>query len=268
MFPLYTTRYGCNATATESKSFQFPNDVVFVKGCVKAKEDYARDFVQDLKDRLGGDLSSLAFVSIQNELNINLGVNPFAQGFSHIVEAADGVLYNMSRANERQTMFENCTRYWASSVRAAIKAVSPQTLVGVGMFTYSAVGRAFASSKALPPCTPSAEDCRVPPRPSVLERCVDILDVHVYQAPGWGSLKADLDSSDWESLALNSAAIVMGEFGAWRKIHPCFRMKPQLQRPWFTNKFSLANFRSRGGCFGLPIHGNSLAFGTLRVPQR
>ena len=217
MFPIFTARYGCNATATESKSFQFPNNIVFIKGCVKAKEDYVRDFVQDLKHRLGGDLSSLAFVSIQNELNINLGVNPFAHGFSHIVEAADGALYNMSRADERLAMFENCTRYWASGVRAAIKAVSPQTLVGVGMFTYSAVGRAFSSSKALPPCTPSDGDCRVPPRPSVLERYVDILDVHVYQVPGWGGLKADLDSSDWESLALNAAAIVMGEFGAWRK---------------------------------------------------
>ena len=90
---------------------------------------------------------NLARFSIENELNINLGVNPFAHGFSHTVEAADGALYNMSRADERLAMFENCT-YWASAVRAAIKAVSPQTLVGVGMFTYSAVGRAFASSKA------------------------------------------------------------------------------------------------------------------------
>ena len=249
MFPLYTTRYGCNATATESKSFQFPNDVVFVKGCVKAKEDYARDFVQDLKNRLGGDLSSLAFVSIQNELNINLGVNPFAQGFSYSVEAADGVLYNMSRANERQTMFENCTRYWASSVRAAIKAVSPQTLVGVGMFTYSAVGRAFASSKALPPCTPSAEDCRVPPRPSVLERCVDILDLHVYQAPGLGSLKADLDSSDWESLALNSAAIVMGEFGAWRKNPSVFSNETTAAKAMVHQQVQSCKFSFQGWLF-------------------
>jgi hypothetical protein len=66
------------------------------------------------------------------------------------------------------------------------------------------------------------DDPRVPPRPAVLGGVLPMLDVHVYQVPmpastrEW-SLATDLASSDWAALADQPAAILMGEFGAWRE---------------------------------------------------
>lgn len=37
-----------------------------------------------------------------------------------------------------------------------------------------------------------------------------------YQTPGWTTLKADLDSSEWPSIDVSAMPLIMGEFGAFR----------------------------------------------------
>lgn len=68
--------------------------------------------------------------------------------------------------------------YWADTVTAAAKAVASQMLVGVGVFTFAAVGRPNGPD-GLPR---GAGDPRVPLRPAQLSRssqALDLLDVHV-----------------------------------------------------------------------------------------
>jgi hypothetical protein len=217
LFPSYTSQYGCNATSLEQKLFPYPNAALFISGCVRAKRQYVIDFLHELQQRLGS-LSALGMVFIENELSISVGSQPFI-GNETFVKSANGQEYNMKNTSQRLQLYEESARFWSSQVRNGIKSVDENVLVGVGMFTYAAVGKTFASSKNLTTCK-FKEDCRVPPRPSAIENVVDVLDVHVYQTPSWTGIADDLVSSDWQSLE-KKTPIVMAEFGA-------FRVNPQV----------------------------------------
>ena len=245
LFPSYTSRYGCNATALEQKLFPYPNAALFIPGCVRAKRQYAIDFLHELKQRLGS-LSALGMVFIENELSISVGSQPFI-GNEALVKSANGQEYNMKNASQRLQLYEESARFWSSQVRNGIKSVDENVLVGVGMFTYAAVGKTFASSKNLTKCK-FKEDCRVPPRPSAIENVIDVLDVHVYQTPSWTGIAVDLASSDWQSLK-KTTPIVMAEFGAFRKNPMVFANQTEAATAMVQQQIDSCKFGFSGWLF-------------------
>ena len=245
LFPSYTSRYGCNATALEQELFPYPNAALFIPGCVRAKRQYAIDFLHELKQRLGS-LSALGMVFIENELSISVGSQPFI-GNEALVKSANGQEYNMKNASQRLQLYEESARFWSSQVRNGIKSVDENVLVGVGMFTYAAVGKTFASSKNLTKCK-FKEDCRVPPRPSAIENVIDVLDVHVYQTPSWTGIAVDLASSDWQSLK-KTTPIVMAEFGAFRKNPMVFANQTEAATAMVQQQIDSCKFGFSGWLF-------------------
>ena len=82
------------------------------------------------------------------------------------------------------------------------------------MFTFGAVQK--PGPRGLPLGT---ADTRFPFCPASLassRSSLDLLDVHVYEVPGWTTMAADLASSEWSKVSFEDKPIVMGEFGAWR----------------------------------------------------
>ena len=104
--------------------------------------------------------------------------------------------------------------HWARTVAAVTKPLG--VLLGVGMYTFGAVGKKGPAGLPLG----AAGDKRFPFRPYLLASnasSLDMLDVHVYNVPGWGGIAADLATSEWPRLSFRDKPIVMGEFGAWRE---------------------------------------------------
>ena len=104
--------------------------------------------------------------------------------------------------------------HWARTAAAVTKPLG--VLIGVGMYTFGAVGKKGPAGLPLG----TAGDKRFPFRPYLLASnasSLDMLDVHVYNVPGWGGITADLATSEWPRLSFRDKPIVMGEFGAWRE---------------------------------------------------
>eukprot|EP00038_Savillea_parva_P013694 m.212110 g.212110 ORF g.212110 m.212110 type:complete len:480 (+) comp25935_c0_seq1:101-1540(+) len=201
---------------TPSAVYPYPNNLILDPDCVLQKGAYAREFLAQLKARLpSGWISGIGWLSIENEACVSTDISPFAPTNASDSFAACGSTFSMSNSTQRQQAFDCSAVYWADTVAQYAKEASADTLVGVGMFTYAAVGRPHGP-QGLPR---GSADARVPLRPAVLSKeCkhLDVLDVHVYQTPGWTTLKADLDSSEWPSIDVSAMPLIMGEFGAFR----------------------------------------------------
>ena len=109
--------------------------------------------VSSLKRKLGGDLSAIAFLSIENEAALSTNRAPFTLQ-SGAVAAASGKSYDMGVDAQRAALaFEGGT-FWASSVCAAAKkAAAGKLLCTSGMFSMQAVHKDYRDYvKAMPPC--------------------------------------------------------------------------------------------------------------------
>ena len=206
----------CNATL-----FGYPNRLYLDQTCINAKAEYARLFLLGLTAKdgdgaNGGLLGGLAWLSLENEAYFSTAAAPFSRA-SGVVHTADGHAYDMAEPAQRQQAADSNMLLWTRTVSDAVRPFG--VMVGVGMFTFSAVGKP-AGPRGLPLGT---ADTRFPFRPlwlaSGAASGLDLLDVHVYQVPDWPGMAADLATSEWPRLSFEDTPIVMGEFGAWRQ-HP------------------------------------------------
>ena len=217
--------FGSLCRADPKRLAGYPNHFYLDANCTGAKATYVRLFLEGLRARNPQLLSSIAWLSLENEAAYSAAAAPFtasfvAPGGGRRVTTGDGHTYDMGSPTERQQAADSNAVAWAN---AAVAAARPfKVLVGVGIFTFRAVGH-VDGPRGLPTGTP---DPRFPFRPLWLSdpvaSALDLLDVHVYQDPGWGgSMRVDLASSEWPQVVARKhlwhKPAVMGEFGAWRR---------------------------------------------------
>ena len=189
-------------------------------GHVRAKEAYLRNFVTDLRNRLGADrLSVVLAYQIDNEAFVNADKAPFNRK-SGTVKTQDGQTYDMAVPAQRQQAQDSNLVEYANRMVDAIRAVDPKGLVTMGMFTYRAVGKAGPNALAVacdPTCAPGI-DYRYPARPWSLSHYskLSFLDIHTYPIDRPGDpydLDRDLQSSEWNKVV---GTTITGEFGAFK----------------------------------------------------
>jgi len=215
---------------------------------------YVAAVIASLERKLGGDLSAIAFLSIENEAAVSSGQPPFTLQ-SGAVTAANGKSYDMGVDAQRAALASEGGTFWASSVCAAAKeAAAGELLCTSGMFSMQAVQKDYKNyTKAMPHCK-APMDCRVPIIPEQLQKAtsVDLVDFHVYQVPvptgqTW-SLQADLASSNWASLAGNdnSLPVIQGEFGAWKANPDLFASAELAAKAMVAQQVASCKSRFRG----------------------
>jgi len=208
--------FQCAASGSESPS-AYPNSFLMQQECLDAKARYITLLLQGLQKSLG--CLNNVILSLVNELALTTDVAPFSET-TGVYRDFNNTEYQMQNLDQRQALADSSFTNWANSAAKAAKAVDDNVLVLVGMFTFGAVSKNFSTAHGMMPPKVGA-DARVPPRPDVFVQGsphVDILDVHVYQVPNWGSFETDIETSDWKSLETNTRMpILMGEFGAWHE---------------------------------------------------
>jgi hypothetical protein len=190
------------------------NAVYMHRGAVNAKRAYARNFVKEMRERLGTRLlTTFLAIQLDNEATIDASQAPFNQ-WSGSVVGPDGLTYDMADRASRQQAADASMVVYANQAIDAIHEVDPDMMVTMGLFTYRAVGKTPDGFSRY--CSGNCPgDYRYPGRPSSLSHWsrLSFLDIHVYPWNNGWTLDADLASSEWAHVR---GPVVMGEFGAYR----------------------------------------------------
>lgn len=190
------------------------NDEYLSKAAIAAKRAAIFDFLHYVKESDPALLTTVLGWELSSEAHARGDQGPFAYP-ERKVTTANGNEYDMSTPQGRQACWDEGIVFWANELTNAVRAVDPQALVGVGMWTADAQRRAPASGLPI-----DAQDSRFPPRPSVLARAdcaIDFLDFHLYDADGLGSLYAA--GHEWLEVARGGKPVLVGETGVPRRRH-------------------------------------------------
>jgi hypothetical protein len=185
-------------------------------GAIKAKRQYAQDFVTELRDRLGTPMMTTLFaVSLDNEATWHADQAPFSR-YEGSVTGPDGKTYDMANPVDRQQVADASIVLYASHGRTGARAADPDLLVTIGTFTHAAVAKTGPDGFAhycSTQCDPGY-DYRYPARALILSQFagLDFLDVHSYPG-GSRTLAGDLASIEWSGVR---GIVVMGEFGTYK----------------------------------------------------
>lgn len=221
IFPQNEYYYGLVGSVDSAQlNIESVNLMYMHEGHVKAKETYVREFVTAIRDRLGsGLMSTLLGLQFDNEATWRTDLRPFSR-HTGTVRPANGIVYDMSKPADRQQAADASIVEYANRMTAAARAVDPQLLTTIGMFTHRAVDRDGPDGMQ----HSCSADCghpdlwRYPVRPAVLTAYsrLDFLDLHVYPRLPYSktySLLDDLASSEWDDV---QGIVLMGETGAYR----------------------------------------------------
>lgn len=185
---------------------------------MQAKARFMADFVAAIAERDPKLLPVALSYELENETHLNAGAAPFDQTEGTFELA--GRSYDLSSEQELQRLADDGVRMAANFAVEAVKAVDPDALVGVDVFTFAAVGRGGPGRLR----TDETRDRRFPARPlALVDSRLDYLDIHLYSHDEPG-LARDLVSIEWEQFgpACRAAGkpVIMGEFGAFKSPFP------------------------------------------------
>ena len=178
-------------------------------GHVLAKEEYVKDFVTAIKNRIGAsNLSNIFAYGLENELFFADNSFPFNQS-SGMIPTLNGLSYNMAVTADRQQAADASAVEYAIRSTNALKSIDSSAMAAIGVFTYRAIGLPSGPDGIWPGTT---SDWRRPGRPASLTTFsnIDFIDIHNYPEGAY-SLSADLASSEY---SLVIGPVLMGEFGA------------------------------------------------------
>lgn len=199
------------APGETTSAFTGYNSQIFTSGLIKSKCQAAQDFISYVKSADSGLLSTVLAWELFNEANVYCTLAPFSAS-SGIIVPANGRKYDMAVKNDRQACWDDGVTYWANKLTESIKAVDPNTLVSVGMWTSDVVPGRQPINGLLDKGT----DARFPPRPSVLanKNCkLDFLDIHMY--PWNGKSDVNKAAHEWDALCKLGKPVLVGEYGAF-----------------------------------------------------
>ena len=87
-------------------------------------------------------MSTIAWISLENELCVDSGAEPFTLTSGGIVPA-NGMQYNMSVAKERQALYDDGLAFLINTVAAETHKIHSKTMVAFGAFSMHAVNRNY-----------------------------------------------------------------------------------------------------------------------------
>ncbi len=194
------------------------NNLYFRPGAAETRAALLAEVVKAIKKHDPKLLPVVLAYEPQNELCFFTDEEPLS-----LKEGAfryQGKTYDLSSDREVQRLMDEVSVHWCNASVAAVKAVDPQALVSINVFTYNAVGRNGPHGLR----TDATGDKRVPARPLALANSrIDYLDIHLYPH-GSGSVRQDLESIEFAAVrkACEQAGkpLLLGEFGAFKHNYP------------------------------------------------
>ncbi len=198
-----------------------PNSIYFTKEGIAAKARYVADFLNDIKSKDPGLLTTLLGIECQGELCVYDNQWPFTVRKGSL-EMPNGKSYGMANLNQRWALMNEGLRYYLQAVVRAAKRVDPEMLVGESIFTREAVGN-FRKYRDIRPQR-NRDDRYLPDLVSLGEDAVDFLDLHYYHMSPKENLTNNFHLHMHSSLLdtpamaqiLKSKPLIMGEFGEYR----------------------------------------------------
>lgn len=183
-------------------------------GFIEAKKEYLRNFVTEMKKRLGAGTTGILAYSMSNEAFWETTKAPLNRTTGTFT-GPDGVSYDMTKPDRRQQAADASMVLAANAAVAGVREADPDALTTIGFFTPHAVGVAgydgFSS-----PCVDHPA-CRYPGRPAAVAYWsnIDFIDLHTY--PGTLPLAQDLATAEVSEI---HKPYVLGEFGALKETFP------------------------------------------------
>ena len=183
---------------------------------IEANRRYYRDLIQALIAR-GAPLSNIVGYAIRGEAYMDPTIPPFttASGF---LTAANGQTYDLGNAQDVARMVDDAFVYFVDQIRAAILAVDPSALVGIGFFA---------------PQTPHpwrVGDTRLTATRGLVTRSTaDFVDFHPY--PGEELTLAQF----MENYGVDrrpARVLMMSEFGAYKRTYGSAARAAQANADW------------------------------------
>jgi hypothetical protein len=213
------------------------NAFYLTPGGVAAHAELSRRVVQAVADRNSNALTWVLAWELDNEIQLVTNLLPFSQT-SGTVTTGDGKTYDLSDSAQRLACMDSNFNHWVNESAAAIRAVDPQALVSVSVFTNMAVQR---SGPGPTPCTLPC-DVRAPPRPVALRQgtTLSYVDVHAYPVGNY-SFAADLASSEVNTPEFfrTRQPWLMGEFGAFTDLFSTAQVAANVML-WHRQQATLA----------------------------
>jgi F5/8 type C domain/Cellulase (glycosyl hydrolase family 5) len=166
-------------------------------GGLDANKAFFEDFVQGLIDRQA-PLDAIFSYELRNEMFYDTDQPPLSLTQGKIT-AANGKVYDMASAQDKERMVEENQVYWIDTLREAILAKDPTALVSVGYFHPQKPNPARIGDPRL-----SVTE------PAIWQSQADFIDLHAY--PGFElNLKQYVENFGVKDM--QQKPILMGEFG-------------------------------------------------------
>ena len=195
-----------------------PNNLYFCPGAAETRAALLAEVVKAIKAYDPKLLPVVLAYEPQNELCYFTDAEPLSLQEGQF--PYNGKTYDLSSDQQVQRLMDDVSIHWSNTSVAAVKAVDPQALISINVFTYKAVGRKGPDDIR----TDTTTGNRVPARPLALAHSrISYLDIHLYPH-GPDSVRQDLKSIEFEAVRAvcqrTGKPLLMGEFGAFKHDYP------------------------------------------------
>jgi len=202
--------------STWSEDFGGTNKNILTGGGILVGRVFWQDLIDELL-RQNAPLDAILAYELRNELFFESNATPLSYS-SRSVRTANGQIYDMASAEDRQCMMNENLLNWIDQIRSAILERDPTALVTVGFFVPQG-----------PHPTRIGDIRLIETRPVIWESSLDFIDLHPY--PGFGfSLSQYVDNFGMEGM--EEKPIIIGEFGAARSSYPSEAMTARALHDW------------------------------------
>lgn len=194
-------RYGEMSNRECCETFASTNLQILSAGGVEAIGELYADLHAALLAR-GAPVEYVFDWQLRNEVYFDAHAAPLSwrQG---TVRAANGEIYDMASADERQRLMDEGVVYFIDAARARIQQADPTALVSAGFFVPQG-----------PVPARVGDNRRIETRPAIWDSTADFIDLHAY--PGFElDLRQHVVNFGMEGVL--PRPIVLGEFGAFRQ---------------------------------------------------
>jgi hypothetical protein len=221
-----------------------PNAMILTPEGVAAKAAYMADFAAAVKARDPGVMSTILAFEMDNETHFRAAAPftnraPFTDGW--------GQTYDLTKSSEIQRLADDAVIRWANASVASVRAVDPDAIVTINVFTFRAVGRTgpgtFLEDEDRATAAQRRLDRRFPARPLALARSnIGYVDIHFYPFDN-RTLDRDLVAIEFEQFKQacqqSGKPMIVGEFGAFKNPYPTISAAAEAMRAHLKRFYDL-----------------------------
>lgn len=220
------------------------NDQLLNISSIKARQEYAQDFLEGLQ-RIAPEIESNIFsVEIRNELVGSTADKPFSSISGEFEFGGTKKRYDLSKPSERRLLMADGVLYFAEQITQAVRSVMPHVMVSCSTLPPNSYGRGGYDDNLPNP----DKGVGLAIDPSVLAASAfSYVDVHRWNYPS----AADNISMNWDKAVQECVrfgkGILAGEFGTYRQsaavpIDDDLKAGARLEDFWNSIRGSTAGF--------------------------